>query len=54
MLEAKVKKEKKIKTANFFEMSSAEKKKIVNRAAIESTKKQVKLLKEYGYVFGNK
>ena len=45
---------KKINAVNFFDMSSAEKKKIVNRAAIESTKKQVKLLKGYGYVFGNK
>jgi len=45
------KKGKKIKTTNFFDMKSADKKKIINKAALESTKKQVKLLKESGYIF---
>ena len=48
------KKGKKIRATNFFDMNSAEKKKIVNRAVVESTKKQVKLLKESGYVFGTR
>jgi len=51
MLGFLLKKDKKIKTRNFFDMKSEEKKKIVNKAAIESTKKQVQLLKESGYIF---
>lgn len=39
------------KSTNFFELTSAEKKKIIKRAASESTKEQVKLLKEHGFAF---
>jgi hypothetical protein len=46
-------KEKKIKTKGFFEMRSSEKKKIIRKAVMESTKKQIKLLKEYGYAFSS-
>jgi len=44
-------KDKKAKTTSFFDMRSSDKKKIINKAVVESTKKQVKLLKEYGYTF---
>jgi len=44
---------KKIKTKSFFDLRSSDKKKIIEKAVYESTKKQVKLLKECGYVFGN-
>lgn len=44
---------KKIKTKGFFDLRSSDKKKIIKKAVYESTKKQIKLLKEYGYVFGN-
>lgn len=39
------------KATSFFDMRSAEKKKIINKAVAESTKKQVKLLRENGYIF---
>ncbi len=46
-------KSKKIKAKSFFDLRSADRKKIIKKAVYESTKKQVKLLKEYGYAFSN-
>lgn len=42
---------KKTESKNFFDLRSSEKTKIIRKAAIESTKEQVKTLKKYGYLF---
>jgi len=46
-----VKEQKRTKSTNFFDLSSVEKKKIIKKAVEESTKEQVKLLKDHGYAF---
>ena len=44
-------KQKRVKSINFFDLSSSEKKKIIKKAAKDSTEEQIKLLKKNGYVF---
>lgn len=51
MKSALIQKQKGVKSVNFFDLSSGEKKKVIKKAVMESTEEQVKLLKEYGYVF---
>lgn len=46
-----IQKQKRIKSVNFFDLSSREKKKVIKKAVMKSTEEQVKLLKECGYAF---
>jgi len=46
-----LKKNSKLKSVNFFDLSSSVKKKVIKKAVKESTEEQVKLLRQYGYAF---
>ncbi len=46
-----LKKTKKMKATNFFDLTSGEREKIIRKAVQESTKEQVELLKKHGYAF---